>query len=149
MIRKVIEEDRRAIVGLLSSFPKEVQPNLILELEQAWGSVVEGYIFSRADNVGGYMVLRLWGGVYHLDTLVVDNNQQGNGVGKSLVEFAKNRCIEMKIPQLNTCTFYQENIKFYEKVGFTVIGSLEGPFIPLDVKRTYLKWKNPHLPLER
>jgi len=149
VIGRIIEKDRRIIEGLLSSFPEEVRPNLVLELEQALGSVVEGYVFSRDDNVSGYMVLRLWGGVYHLDTLVVDNNQQGNGVGKSLVEFAKNRCIDRKIPQLNTCTFYPENIKFYEKVGFTVIGSLEGPFIPLNVKRTYLKWKNPLLSLER
>jgi N-acetylglutamate synthase-like GNAT family acetyltransferase len=138
MIKQV--EEKENIIELFGSFPKKVIENLKIELEQVISKFIYGFIYVHNGKIIGYIVLRKWGGVYWLDTLVVSSDFRNRGVGKLLVEFTKKKCIEENITQLNVCTFYEENHSFFEKLEFIKIGELEGPFMPLDKKRVYLKW---------
>ncbi len=145
MIRQIEKFDKKAVKKLLNdNFPKEIQGNLNRELEDALSNLIQAFVYVEDKKVKGFMVVRPWGGVYHLDTLVVDFDSHGKGHGKSLVEFAKEKCIENNIPQLNTCTFEKDNTFFYKRLGFVHMGELNGPFLPLEKKRFYLKWINPN-----
>ena len=141
MIRKIESTDFERINNLITQFSEEsVRKNLMLELQQSIDSVVEGYVLEEEGKLKGYLILRKWGGVYNLDTLIVEKNFQGMGFGKQLVEYAKRRCIDQKMPQITTRTFFVKNVEFYKRRGFVEIGVLNGPFVPLDKKRIYLKW---------
>ena len=142
MLRKIKPDDEKSIKDLLSEFPQQIQENLNTELKQALNERVEGFVYVDDNQIAGYIVLRKWGGVYHLDTLVVKPALRGKGIGKALVQFSKEKCIEENIPQLNTCTFEPQNISFYQKLGFFYMGDLNGPFMPLEKKRSYFKWVN-------
>lgn len=142
MIRKLNEKDENTIKDLLCYFPKETQKNLHFELEQAIVNLVYGFVYVENNEIVGYIILRKFGGVYHIDTLVVNSSFQHKGIGKYLVEFAKEKCIKENIPQLNVCTFNKKNMLFYKKLGFVLMGKLKGPFIPLEKTRFYFKWLN-------
>ena len=53
--------------------------------------------------------------VGHIEDVVVDNNFRGYGLGKKLIEIAKNECIDCY-----KVTLYckDHNVAFYEKCGF-------------------------------
>ena len=64
--------------------------------------------------------------VYHLHKLYVLPDQQGKGIGKSLLHFITNdikpagaKVLELKVNRHNKARY------FYEKIGFTVSGELD------------------------
>jgi ribosomal protein S18 acetylase RimI-like enzyme len=58
---------------------------------------------------------------YHLDPLGVLPELQGNGVGSQMMEFYCNHIDSIKMDAYHE-TDKPENVKFYQKFGFTVIG---------------------------
>jgi len=143
MIRKIKKQDKKEIIKLFKSFPSKIQNNLELELKQAISNLVEGFILIKEKEIVGYIILRTWGGVYNIDTLVIKKGFRGFGLGEDLIHFSKKLCIKENIPAIITKTFLKEVLPFYKKQGFKEIGQLQGSFVPLDKKRIYLKWTNP------
>lgn len=59
---------------------------------------------------------------YFIDTIVVDEEYRGKGIGKTLYNFLKEHAIKNNIDaiDLNVWAFNEKAIKFYESLGMTV-----------------------------
>ena len=65
-------------------------------------------------------VIHNFGKVGHIEDVVVDESMRGFGLGKKLIEIAKEECKDCYKIILD-CS--DENVKFYEKCGFTLKGN--------------------------
>ena len=61
-------------------------------------------------------------GQFHLETIAIDKNQQGKGLGKQFIEFAKKKAKEGGFSSLFVDTYCEYDVdKFYEGCGFRKI----------------------------
>jgi GNAT superfamily N-acetyltransferase len=76
--------------------------------------------------VGGLWANALWGSFY-VALLFVPEALRGTGLGASLMRQAEEEAIRRGCREMWTDTFAFQARPFYEKLGFTVFGQLDGP----------------------
>lgn len=73
----------------------------------------------------GIIVTFLWNGM-HIDSLWVDESMRGNDLGSKLVNMAEEEARKRGCIVAYTDTFTWQAPTFYEKLGYTLYGKLEG-----------------------
>ena len=76
--------------------------------------------------VGGLWGRSLWGSLF-VDIVFVPEQLRGNGIGTSLLQQAEQEAIRRGCRDMWTETYAFQARPFYEKLGFTVFGRLDGP----------------------
>jgi GNAT superfamily N-acetyltransferase len=76
--------------------------------------------------VGGLWGRSLWGSLY-IDILFVPELLRGAGLGTSLLRQAEEEAIRRGCRDMWTDTFAFQARTFYEKFGFAIFGTLDGP----------------------
>lgn len=86
--------------------------------------------------IGGLWARSLWGSLY-IDMMFVPETLRGNGIGTSLVRRLEQEAIRRGCKNMWTDTYAFQAGPFYEKLGFTTFGRLDGP--PPIFPRFFLK----------
>ena len=81
---------------------------------------------TTGEVVGGLWAQVLWGSFY-VALLFVPEALRGTGLGASLMRQAEEEAIRRGCREMWTDTFAFQARPFYEKLGFTVFGQLDGP----------------------
>lgn len=76
--------------------------------------------------IGGLWARSLWGSLY-IDIVFVPEELRGTGIGASLLRKAEAEAIRRECREMWTDTYAFQAKSFYEKLGFTVFGRLDGP----------------------
>jgi GNAT superfamily N-acetyltransferase len=76
--------------------------------------------------IGGLWARSLWGSAY-IDIMFVPETLRGNGIGTSLLQLTEQDAIRRGCRDMWTDTYAFQACPFYEKLGFTVFGRLNGP----------------------
>jgi GNAT superfamily N-acetyltransferase len=76
--------------------------------------------------VGGLWGRSLWGSML-IDIMFVPQDLRGRGIGTSLLRQAEGEAIRRGCRQMWTDTYAFQARPFYERMGFTVFGRLDGP----------------------
>ena len=76
--------------------------------------------------IGGLWARSLWGSLY-IDIMFVPEPLRRTGIGTSLLRQAEQEAIRRGCREMWTDTYAFQARSFYEKVGFTVFGHLDGP----------------------
>jgi putative acetyltransferase len=98
-----------------------------------------GYIFLAKDGdsiVGSSALMKEEEGVYELAKMAVDENYQGRGISKFLIEACINKAKEIKATKLELFSNHQLKtaLGLYEKYGFHHVDVTNSPFETADVK---------------
>jgi GNAT superfamily N-acetyltransferase len=86
--------------------------------------------------IGGLWARSLWGSLY-IDFMFVPDVLRGQGIGTSLLTQAEQEATRRECRDMWTDTYAFQARRFYEKMGFTVFGRLDGP-VPI-FPRFFLK----------
>lgn len=78
------------------------------------------------DPIGGLWAQSRWGG-FHIDMIVVPESLRGQGVGTHLMQAAEAEARRRRCRHMWLDTYSFQARPFYEKLGFTIFGQLEGP----------------------
>ena len=73
----------------------------------------------------GVIVTFTWNGM-HIDSLWVEESSRGNDYGSTLMRMAEDEAIKRGCTIAYTDTFSYQAPNFYEKLGYTLYGKLEG-----------------------
>ena len=87
----------------------------------------EVYVAEDEGALKGFMILNMRGAfVGYIQTVCVDSNARGGGLGTRLVEFAERR-IFAETPNVFLCvsSFNPRARKLYERLGYELIGELK------------------------
>jgi GNAT superfamily N-acetyltransferase len=76
--------------------------------------------------IGGLWGRSLWGSLY-IDIMFVPEPMRGAGIGTLLLRKSEQEAIRRRCRELWTDTYAFQAKSFYEKLGFTVFGRLDGP----------------------
>lgn len=85
-------------------------------------------IFLKDNNkkaYGGIIVTFTWNGM-HIDSLWVDESLRGKDYGTQLMKMVEEEAMKRGCTIAFTDTFSYQAPQFYEKLGYTVYGKLEG-----------------------
>jgi amino-acid N-acetyltransferase len=124
MIRKAILQDARQIHKLLLKYAKDglVLPRSLMDIFEA---IRDFYVFAEDGQVIGAAALNIcWEDLAEVRSLVVDENQNGRGIGRYLVEACISEARQLGIGRVFALTYQQT---FFEKLGFEVIEKSELP----------------------
>jgi amino-acid N-acetyltransferase len=124
MIRKAILQDARQIHKLLLNYAKDglVLPRSLMDIFEA---IRDFYVFVEGDRVVGAAALNIcWEDLAEVRSLVVDENHNGRGIGRYLVEACIAEARQLGIGRVFALTYQQT---FFEKLGFQVIEKSELP----------------------
>ena len=124
MIRKAILQDARQIHKLLLKYAKDglVLPRSLMDIFEA---IRDFYVFAEDGQVIGAAALNIcWEDLAEVRSLVVDENQNGRGIGRYLVEACISEARQLGIGRVFALTYQQ---MFFEKLGFQVIEKSELP----------------------
>ena len=95
-------------------------------------------VIEVAGKVGGYMVSWPEADAYFIETIAVDPDYQGGGLGRRLVEYAAAQARRLQLPALRLYTnaAMTENLSMYAHFGFVETHrAIENGF-----DRVYLRW---------
>ena len=109
---------RAAYAKYVSRIGREPAPMLAdYDVEIAAHRVV---VIEMAGNVGGYMVSWPEVDAYFIETIAVDPDYQGGGLGRRLVEYAAAQARRFQLPALRLYTnaAMTENLSMYAHFGF-------------------------------
>jgi len=98
--------------------------NSYAEAGRSWVAV------SQEEEVIGYILLDVIDRAAHIEQVTVHPDHQGRGVGKALIERAKEWARDRQLPAVTLTTFSEVpwNKPLYEHLGFRVLGDDEvGP----------------------
>lgn len=76
--------------------------------------------------VGGLWGRSLWGSMY-IDIMFVPEDLRGRGIGASLLRQAEQEAIRRECRHMWADTYAFQARPFYERMGFTMFGRLDGP----------------------
>lgn len=86
----------------------------------------EVYVARDSAGIAGFLILCMTGAfVGYIQTVLVDPERRGEGIGSRLVEFAEQRILQ-KSPNVFMCvsSFNHGARRLYERLGYTVVGEL-------------------------
>ena len=84
------------------------------------------YVLRDDDMLGGFLILCLTGAfVGYIQTICIQPEQRGQGLGSKLVAFAEQRILA-EFPNVFMCvsSFNQDARRLYERLGYAVVGEL-------------------------
>ena len=81
---------------------------------------------STGEMIGGLWARSLWGSLY-IDIMFVPEALRGKGLGTSLLRQAEQEAIRRGCRDMWMDTYAFQARTFYEKLGFVVFGTLDGP----------------------
>ena len=96
---------------------------------------------SDAQITGGLWALSLWGSFY-IALVVTPEDLRGKGLGEKLMERAEQEARTRKCHQMWLDTYAFQARPFYERLGFSVFGQLDGP-APMFPRYFMQKWLEP------
>ena len=80
------------------------------------------FMIKDSNAICGAVCLLEKEGQFHLETIAIDKNRQGKGLGKHFIEFAKTKAKENGFSSLFVDTYCEYNVdRFYEGCGFRKI----------------------------
>lgn len=105
------------------------------------GTIIKrgGFIFLAKEGdsiVGSSALMKEEEGVYELAKMAVDENYQGRGISKLLIEACINKAKEIGAVKLELFSNHQLTtaLGLYEKYGFHHVDVTNSPFVTADVK---------------
>ena len=134
LIRKIQDVDKEKVFSILES---EMGREYLEEMLQEWGKAlnneVNAFVVVEEDgNISGYAVLEKKVQIYYINTIAVNKNSQGKGIGTNLIYYLKEEVKRKGANILNVITDAdaQRTIQFYLKQGFEISGYVSNEFIP-------------------
>ncbi|MDJ0634569.1 MAG: GNAT family N-acetyltransferase [Xenococcaceae cyanobacterium MO_188.B29] len=131
------EERRELITKKLFEF-NQSQSEQVIECDLAYGEALRDRLKTDRPNfievyaevkpqklVGGLISYIDWGQWLYIDTIWVDTDYRGQGIGKYLIKSAEQKAINKGIKRARLYTFDFQALNFYQKLGYTVYGELE------------------------
>ena len=96
--------------------PMTADHALLIERGEVWVAVAHG-------SVIGFAVIRPVTGALHLESVAVSPDQQGEGVGRALLEYVEQRARALQLPavELYTNALMSENLVLYPRLGYVEI----------------------------
>lgn len=123
-IRKANLKDIRPIKEIADLLYLEM-PDFLWNTEGFIGKQIERgeyYVAEENGKAVGIMSLRDRNKILYIETLAVAKNSQSSGVGKKLIEFAKQFSKNNDFKILRTTSFYEYGVKdFYIRQGFRLL----------------------------
>lgn len=97
------------------------------------------FVLRREDHILGAMNLQTLEDELYIETIAVSPNTHNMGIGRQLVDFAKNKTKEEGLSKLTVESLHSYNLlDFYRKVGFNLVDdkhNYEGaPFYSFEMK---------------
>lgn len=89
-------------------------------------STREVYIARDSAGLAGFLILCMTGAfVGYIQTICIDSDRRGQGLGSRLVQFAEERILE-ESPNVFMCvsSFNHDARRLYERLGYHVVGEL-------------------------
>ncbi len=124
MIRKAVVADAEAIQQLVNSFA-EKNAMLPRALSTIYENIRDFVVMEEDGRVVGCCAMHVnWGDLGEIRSLAVDENTQGKGYGKQLVQVCLNEARELGLPSIFALTYVPD---FFEKLGFHRIDKAELP----------------------
>lgn len=123
-VRKAILEDVEKITEIASVLYLDIKDFVWTTEDFIRKQVEKGeyYIGEENDRAAGVISLRKRNGMLYIETLVVAKDIQSSGIGKKLVEFAKQFARENNFKIMRTTSFYEYGVKdFWIKQGFRLL----------------------------
>lgn len=115
MIRKARIPDVNEIQALINSFA-ERNAMLPRALNAIYENIRDFYVLEQDSRIIGCCALHVtWGDLAEVKSLAVDENLQGGGYGRDLVEACLDEAREMGLPKVFALTYVPG---FFEKLGF-------------------------------
>jgi glucosamine-phosphate N-acetyltransferase len=112
-------------LSISPAISKDIFTEFVLGLHASHNIVVleeDGKIIACTTLLIEYKLLRGLSRVLHIEDVVVDNNNRGRGLGKSILQYVINYAKENGCYKtILDCS--DENTRFYEKVGFVRKGN--------------------------
>ena len=87
----------------------------------------EVYILKKEEEILGFVILQIAGTFRgYIQTLCINENYRGQGLGKKLLTFCEERIRQIS-PNIFICvsSFNTGALKLYQAMGFTLVGELE------------------------
>lgn len=80
------------------------------------------FVIKENNEICGAICLLEKDGIFHLETISVQKEQQRKGIGQQFIDFAKTKAKENGFDRVYVDTYCEYNVdKFYEKCGFRKI----------------------------
>ena len=80
------------------------------------------FVVKKDNEISGAICLLEKDGLFHLETIAVQKDQQRKGIGQQFIDFAKTKAKENGFDRVYVDTYCEYNVdKFYEKCGFRKI----------------------------
>jgi len=92
----------------------------------------EVYVAMAGEQITGFTILNMNGGfIGYLQTLCVAPGWRNKGIGSALMSFAEQRIFK-ESPNVFICvsSFNPKALKFYQRLGYEVIGELKDYIVP-------------------
>lgn len=122
------EERRELITNKLFEFNQAQSQQVVKcdSLKTDTPTFIEVYAEIESQKlVGGLVSYIDWGRWLYIDTIWVDTDYRGQGIGKYLIKSAEQKAINKGIKRARLWTFDFQALNFYKKLGYTVYGKLE------------------------
>lgn len=84
------------------------------------------FLHDEQGNMIGGICGRFWGECLEIDTLWVEENWRGQGIGKRLLQTLETEAISRGCRQIALTTFSFQAPEFYQKLGYHVFGVIGG-----------------------
>lgn len=126
------------------------EKNSEVEIFESYKEGSEVYLSEIHGEESGIMVIQQmeWNNTLLIHDLYVDRRFKRNGIGRSLIEIAKNRAIELglRMITLETQTSNYPAIQFYLKNGFELIGFNLTSYSNKDIKKNEVRIEMGYIP---
>ncbi len=121
-IRRIVGEAYRSYVALLGKAPAPMVADFAAHIDQDWVIV-----FEREGVIQGYAILRTNEQRALLDNIAVDPACQRSGIGVALIEHVEQHAGSLGFDalELYTNVVMEDNVRWYEKLGFVETGRVD------------------------
>ena len=125
-LRQATSEDTQSIFAIVNLLYLDI-PNFVWNTKEfVVKQIANGqyFIAEEEDQPIGAISFRQRGNKMYIETLAVAKENQSNGTGTAMIEFAKEFTKQHMLNTLCACSFYEYQAKdFYLKQGFSLLGT--------------------------
>ena len=121
------KEKRELIANKLVDYNKSQSPQVhqCYQLEKEQPDLIEIYVQTKTHELISGLIGYIDWGWLDIDTIWINKDYRGRGIGKYLVRFAEQKAISEGIIRAKLCTFDFQALAFYEKLGYIIYGKLD------------------------